>query len=103
LISAGNPTTPNTSTGKFSQTGAPALSNVQPDGQLKLLPGTAGGAPATVSSSTWNTSHTAWANTNNVASVNGSAVSASIGSIAVGVDQVVGNQLCIDLQGANPN
>lgn len=100
LVSAGSPAVAS-GTGVLTQTGPPALWNIQPDGQLALLPGSANG-PVTSGQSAWPASHTAWASANSITSVNGAAVTPASGTIQFGESQSSGNnQLCLDLPGAN--
>ncbi|WP_194891446.1 ricin-type beta-trefoil lectin domain protein [Catenulispora pinisilvae] len=96
LSSAGNPNfKPNSSgvmTGSLTQDGPAALAAVQPDGQLKILPGSSTG-PVTSAHGDWDTSRTGWTGTNGITQVNGAAVSTTSGVFESGA----WNTLCMDL------
>lgn len=84
--------------GALTQTGYPALWDIQNDGQLKFLPGAAGG-PITTAAGSWQTTHTAWANANAITSADGTTITAPAGPLLVGEGYTSGNpQLCVDLQ-----
>ncbi|MFC1432233.1 ricin-type beta-trefoil lectin domain protein [Streptacidiphilus sp. N1-3] len=100
LVSAGNPTSTGAQTNPF-----PALWAVQPDGQLKLLPGSSTGPAANSAgqSAAWPTSAVNWTNSTGATSVNGGAVADGTGPILLGVDQSTGTNLCMDLANASPS
>ncbi|GAA2030640.1 hypothetical protein GCM10009839_32980 [Catenulispora yoronensis] len=94
LIAAGNPS----SAGSVAQTGYPALWDIESNGTLRMLPGSANG-PITPINNSWPSTRNSWTNVNNISSVDGSPVTTPAGSIALGEGQTSGNpQLCIDLQ-----
>ncbi|MEZ0112459.1 hypothetical protein ABH920_006481 [Catenulispora sp. EB89] len=104
LVNAGSPAVD--SSGTISQTGYPALWGTQPDGQLKLLPGSANGPVTTAnaaSGASWSASaddmsRNAWTQVKQVRSLNGQVPTSASGPIRVGY-----SQQCLDLPGANTN
>ncbi|WP_370348267.1 ricin-type beta-trefoil lectin domain protein [Catenulispora sp. EB89] len=91
--------------GTLAENGYPALWDVQNDGQLKFLPGAAGG-PITTTGNTWQTTHTAWTSANAITSADGTAITAPSGPLLLGEGYTSGSpQLCMDLQSGvdNPN
>ncbi|WP_370372254.1 carbohydrate binding domain-containing protein [Catenulispora sp. GP43] len=102
LTSAGNPNfKPNSSgqlTGSLTQDGPAALAAVQPDGQLKILPGSSTG-PVTSAHGDWDTSQTAWTATNGITQVNGAGISTTSGVFESGA----WDTLCLDLNNGDPS